>query len=333
MTRIQTFIPSLLASLLAACGDNSTATGFTGATEAVTTGGGDPSSGTEAVDTGTSAAPTTGAGPTSGEASSTGPVAETVDASSDDTGTAASGTGEPSTGEPSTGETSTGEKSTGETSTGETSTGEDTGDTLYAIQDGTIAEGSPVSVAGVIVTAVALDLSGLFAQEPDGGEYSGIWVAVGGGPDISKLAVGDEVDLGGTTVEVAGRTAIDASAGSVTPTGVKGLIVAPEPLPIDVFSKPALAEPWESVLIRITGAPLAVVGLLDGGEFKLVDKGVALAVDDFLFNVPADEVAFPGFGQGASFMQIAGVLNADGEFDLFKLAPRRLEDLAGYKKP
>jgi hypothetical protein len=137
----------------------------------------------------------------------------------------------------------------------------------------------------------------------------------------------------GTTVELAGRTTIDASAGSVTPTGVKGLNVAPEPLPIDVFSKPVLAEPWESVLIRITGAPLAVVGLLDGGEFKLVDKGVALAVDDFLFNVPADELAFPGFGQGASFMQIAGVLNADGEFDLFKLAPRRLEDLAGYKKP
>ncbi len=329
-------IHSLISSLLAlapACGGDSTSTaGFTGATEAATTGGVGPSTG--AVDTGTSAAPTTGDAPT-GEASSTGPVAETSDASTGDTSTGDS-TGGTSTGDTSTGDpaadTSTGDTSTGDTSTGDTSTG-DGGDTLYAIQDGTIAEASPVIVEGVIVTAVALDLSGLFAQEPDGGEFSGIWVAVGDGPDIAALVVGDEIDVTGTTVELAGRTTIDAAAGSVTPTGVKGLVVTPEPLPSAVFSKPALAEPWESVLIRITGAPLAVVGPLGGGEFKLVDKDVALAVDDFLFNVPADVGKFPNFGPGATFTQIAGVVNADGEFDIYKLAPRRADDLAGYQKP
>jgi len=332
MTRVHPFIRSLLAALLApACGDNSTATGFTGATEAVitTTSAGDPSTGV--VDTETGAAPTTG--DTSIDDPSTGPVGDpgdtsTGDASSGDTGVAATSSGDTGAGD--TGTTG----APGDTSTGDTSGGgDDGGDTIYAIQNGTIAEASPVIVEGVIVTAVAPDLSGLFAQEPDGGEYSGIWVAVGDGPDIAKLVVGDEVDLTGTTVELAGRTTIDAAAGSVTPTGVKGLLVAPEPLPIAVFSEPVLAEPWESVLIRISGAPLTVVGLLGGGEFKLTDQGVALAVDDFLFNVPADAVAFPGFGPGATFTQIAGVVNADGEFDGFKLAPRRLEDLASYKKP
>lgn len=73
------------------------------------------------------------------------------------------------------------------------------------------------------------------------------------------------------------------------------------------------------MLIRLSGAPLAVVGIISDGEFKLVDKDVALAVDDFLYNVPGDAVAVPGFGAGAKFTQIAGVLNADG--DSYKLAP------------
>jgi len=332
MTRNHALIPALLAALLApACGDDSTATSFAGATEAATTTPGDPSTGTDTGEPGTSTAPTTGADASSD--TSTGPV--------DATSTGDSGTGEPATastgatatgtsGDP--GDTSTGDPSTGDTSRGDTTTGAG-GDTIYAIQNGTIAEASPVVVAGVIVTAVAPDLSGLFAQEPDGGEYSGIWVAVGDGPAIDKLGIGDEVDVTGTTVELAGRTTLDAAAGSVTPTGVKNLVVAPEPLPSAVFSNPALAEPWESVLIRVSGAPLAVVGPLGGGEFKLADQGVALAVDDLLFNVPADALAFPGLGSGATFTQIAGVLNADGEFDVYKLAPRRLEDLVGYQKP
>ncbi|MBL8973864.1 MAG: hypothetical protein JNK56_24955, partial [Myxococcales bacterium] len=264
-------IPTLLAASLApACGDNSTATSFAGATEAATTTPGDPSTGTDTGEPGTSTAPTTGADASSD--TSTGPV--------DATSTGDTGTGEPATasttgatgttGDP--GDTSTGDPGTGDTSRGDTTTGAG-GDTIYAIQNGTIAEASPVVVSGVIVTAVAPDLSGLFAQEPDGGEYSGIWVAVGDGPAIDKLGVGDEVDITGTTVELAGRTTLDAAAGSVTPTGVKNLVVAPEPLPTEVFSQPALAEPWESVLIRISGAPLAVVGLLGGGEFKLADQG------------------------------------------------------------
>jgi len=49
--------------------------------------------------------------------------------------------------------------------------------------------------------------------------------------------------------------------------------------------------------------------------------------------VPVDIVAFPGFDAGATFTQIAGVLDADGNFDVYKLAPRRPDDLVGYQQP
>ncbi len=121
MTRIHPFIRSLLAALLApACGDNSTATGFTGATEAVitTTSAGDPSTGV--VDTETGAAPTTG--DTSTDDPSTGPVGDpgdtsTGDASSGDTGVAATSSGDTGAGD--TGTTG----APGDTSTGDTSGG------------------------------------------------------------------------------------------------------------------------------------------------------------------------------------------------------------------
>ena len=49
--------------------------------------------------------------------------------------------------------------------------------------------------------------------------------------------------------------------------------------------------------------------------------------------MPVDIVAFPGFDAGATFTQIAGVLDADGNFDVYKLAPRRPDDLVGYQQP
>lgn len=335
MTHRQRSLSALLALLTLphapACGDDSGATGFTGATaQAATSGSTAPVTGTAADDTDTTMVPTsTDESSTTGQAG-TDPVGETVEATS---------TGESSAGDSSAGDSSaadTGASTTaGESSTtdAESSTGARDDDTIYEIQDGTIAAASPVAVERVIVSAVAPDLGGLFVQEPDGGKYSGIWVAVGDGQDIAALAVGDEVDVIGVAVELGARTAIDASTGGVTPTGVQGLAVEPEPLLTEALTTPALAEPWESVLIRISGAPLSVAGIIDAGEFKLVDGNVALVVDDFLFDVPADVVAFPGFDKGATFTQIAGVLNVDGDFDVYKLAPRRPDDLVGYQQP
>ena len=322
MNNLPPMLPALLALvLIPACGASDETTGFTGATEALSTGEaatGDPSTTTGSTGTGTGTAPTTG------EASTAEPTTGAVGETSDSTSTGETGTTGDTTGDT----TGTTGDTTGPGTTG--TTGDDAGDTLYAIQDGTLAAGSPVAVAGVIVTAVAPDLSGLYVQEPDGGEYSGVWVEAGG-QNIAGLAIGDEVDVVGTAVELDSRTAIDVAAGSVTPTGVENIPVAPAPVLSAIFTKAVLSEPWESVLIRLDGAPLAVAGIIGAGEFKLVAGNDALVVDDFLYNVPADMVAFPGLGVGASFTQVAGVLNADG--DLYKLAPRRATDLLGYKKP
>lgn len=334
MNHHQRSLSALLTLLLApSCGDDSTATGFTGGTaQATTSGSTAPPTGTDADDTDTD---TTVVSTSTDESSTTSqagtePVGETIEATS----TGDSSTGDSSTGGSSTTDTGSG-TTDGESGTtdADSSTGARDDDTIYEIQDGTIAEASPVAVERVIVSAVAPDLGGLFVQEPDGGKYSGIWVAVGDGQDIAALAIGDEVDVLGVAAEIGSRTAIDASAGGVTPTGVQGLVVEPEPLLTEALTTPALAEPWESVLIRISGAPLSVAGIIDAGEFKLVDADVALVVDDFLFDVPADVVAFPGFDAGATFTQIAGVLNVDGDFDGYKLAPRRPDDLVGYQQP
>lgn len=327
MTRHPHILPALLAlftlPLAPACGDDSTATGFTGAPGPVTTSGAaDPLTGTDADTTGGAATPTSTSEASTTSQTSTEPIGETAEATS---------SGDSSTSDSSTDDLSTGDSS--DTGTGDSSTGARDDDTIYEIQDGTIAEASPVVALRVIVSAVAPDLTGLFVQEPDGGKYSGIWVAVGDGQDIAALAIGDEVDVLGVAAELGSRTAIDASAGGVTPTGVQGLVVEPEPLLTEALTTPVLAEPWESVLIRISGAPLSVVGIIDAGEFKILGGDVALAVDDLLFNVPADVGAFPGFDAGATFTQIAGVLNADGDFDVYKLAPRRPDDLVGYQQP
>lgn len=317
-------ISLLILPLMPACGDDSTATGFTGATaQATTSGSTAPITGADDTDTATTVVPNSTDESSTTSQAGTEPAGETVEATS---------TGDSSTGGSSTGDSSATDGDSNTTDV-DSSTGARDDDTIYEIQDGTIAEASPVVVERVIVSAVAPDLGGLFVQEPDGGKYSGIWVAVGDGQDIAALAIGDEVDVLGVAAELGSRTAIDASAGGVTPTGVQGLVVEPEPLLTEALTTPVLAEPWESVLIRISGAPLAVAGIIDAGEFKLVDEDVALAIDDFLFDVPADGVAFPGFDVGATFTQIAGVLNADGDFDVYKLAPRRPDDLVGYQQP
>jgi hypothetical protein len=199
--------------------------------------------------------------------------------------------------------------------------------TIYAIQDGTIQADVLVSVKGVIVSAV--DDFGIFVQEPPGGEYSGVWVYTSKmGPDITKLAIGDEVDLTGMTFDLSGLTEIDASKGTITATGQKGLTVTPELLPISTFTDPVTAEPWEGVLVRIEGAPLAVVATPGFDEFVVSGAGDSIYVDEMVYNVMKSPIDFPNFGIGASFTAIQGPLNFT--FGNFKVAPRLKADLEGY---
>ncbi len=340
MTLERTLLLSLALGT-AACGDNGTATSSsssssTGTTDAPTTTNPtattapttgdtgttvDPSGDTQGPSTGDTTDATTDAttgtttDATTGTTGSTGPIVETT---GDTTGT---------TGDTSTGTTST----TGDTSTG--TTGDSMGvtdDPIYEIQNGTIKEASPVDVKGVIVTGISASKTGLFVQEPMGGQYSGAWVYVGkDGPNIMALAVGDEVDITGTTLEFNSLTEIDASLGTVVPTGVKGVKVDPAPVTLATLADPAMAEPWEAVHVRVA-TPLTLAQITMQ-EYLLKNGNEGVVIDDLLYASLMDKVSFPQIGVGASFTAAAGPLNQSGV--AYKIAPRTAADLEGYKPP
>jgi hypothetical protein len=254
----------------------------------------------------------------------------TTDPGTSSTNGSGSETSEPDTtsGEPS----SSSEGSTG----GDPSSSGDTGatdDTIYEIQDGTIAEGTDVDVQGVIITGL-FDQIGMFVQEPDGGEYSGVYVDTGT-TDLTALAIGDEVDITGVTSEgngtLTGLTAIDASNGTIVPTGETGQAPDPELVPLADLAAPGTAEPWEGVLVIVEEDGNLSVTDEEFEEFLVEDSGDAVLVDNFLYNVYDEPETFPNFGVGAQLASVTGPLNFT--YDAFKIAPRSADDLPGYVEP
>jgi hypothetical protein len=327
--------------LAAACNGGETTTLATDTDDGSSTSGDASTSGSP-----TSSPTTTGTPTTTETSTSTTDATSTTDETStttttttttDTTGTSTEGS--TSTTEGSSGTTdetsTTGTSTEGSTSTTEGSTSGSTGDTggdvdntIYEIQDGTIAEMQPVQVKGVIVTGVNPGFTAFFAQEPPGGQHSGVWVYVGQmGPDIKDLKVGDEVDIKGVTLEFDGLTEIDASTGAVTKTGQVGLPVVPEVLPIATFADPAMIEPWEGVFVRVEG-DFTVSTLPGFDEFVVTDNVDDAWVDNLLYSVPLDDVNFPNFYIGSKFTAIQGPLNFS--FMQYKIAPRVKEDLEGY---
>lgn len=324
---------SLIASLTVGCGDDSE-----GRDDAD---GGSSSDGTSGASTGdTTAMTVSDTTPTSdSDASSTGADGSSDDATDTTSDTSAGSTSEGTTGA-STG-SSTGDET--ESSSGDSGTESSSGGTqaetveIFAIQDGTVATGTEVVVQEVVVTGVTglgfpSSFGGFFAQEPEGGANGGIFVFAGGnGPDVSGLSVGDIVTLRGAVVEFPGDaeqqlTELDISSGELEVVGSGGTTPVTD-VDLADFADPATAEPWESVLVRITGA-FEVTERLERGEFVVAAGDTSLIVDDFLLDIPADDGNFPNFDSGAGFESLTGVINFNA--GSFKLAPRGVEDVGGY---
>jgi hypothetical protein len=247
-----------------------------------------------------------------------------------------SATTESSTSEPTGDETTAGDASSSDETTAEeesSGTAGEEGDTIYAIQDGTIAQDTEVDVRGVVITGM-YDQIGMFVQEPAGGEYSGVYVDTGV-TDLTGFAIGDAVDITGVTTEgngsLAGLTAIDASAGTITAAG-GGMALVAAVVPLADLAAPATAEPWEGVLVMVDeGSNVVVSGDNTFGEFFIESGGDEVLVDDFLYDVFEESATFPNFGAGAEFESVTGPLNFT--YDEFKIAPRSEGDLPGYMQP
>ena len=208
---------------------------------------------------------------------------ESDSSSADDTGGTSAGTVD--TGD--TGETTaitTLDDSTGDDTgdTGDSSTGEQPGNTIYEVQDGTLAEDAFVELIGVVVTARALN--GIFVQEPAGGEYSGVFVFSGmGGPDISDAQVGDVIDVSGSIDEYFDFTQIRIDDGTYVNNGA-GDPIEPEVVEIATLSDLVTGEAWESVLVRAEGS-LTVTDISMFEEITVVDSGDEIIIDNFCYDI------------------------------------------------
>ncbi len=207
----------------------------------------------------------------------------------------------------------------GDTTTGDTTTGDTGGmsDTIYDIQMGKFQLMDPVTVEGVIATSgLTFKQDGFFVQDPNGGEYSGIFVYIGG----NKVAVapGDVLTIAGTYDEFFTYSEIKiAKPADIIKTGT-----APVPAPAvvtaaEVATGGAKAENYEGVLVQVKNAKVSAAVDMNG-EFIVDTK---LRVDD-LFFAKVDWVA-PKIGD--TFTTITGPLAYT--FDNFKVAPRTLADL------
>jgi len=208
--------------------------------------------------------------------------------------------------------------------------GDDTGDTgedgvsIYAIQRGEIAEGTLVTIKGVVVTSpVNADKGLAFVQEPGAGEYSGIslylWSEVVTGV---PLKAGDVVDITGEYAEFFGVSQIVVK--NVGNISVVGSAAVPGP---DLVSAAEIArtnpaaEPWEGVRVQLVNPTIAET---NDGFGQYVVEGDALIGNAFVDPLP--QVQLEG-----SFASITGPLHYS--FNEFKLMPASAADLAGYQGP
>jgi hypothetical protein len=148
--------------------------------------------------------------------------------------------------------------------------------TIFEIQDGTIAVGAPVTIRGVVVTAIDRfggTQGGVYVSEPAGGAYSGVFVYNADTTDVDALEVGDLVDVEGGIVDefalksdTSGRalTEIVPPMGgtiSITRVGTGQVPAATLVDPVLAASDVMEAEKWEGVLIRFEN--VSVLGNID----------------------------------------------------------------------
>lgn len=220
------------------------------------------------------------------------------------------------------------DSSSGVPETGSTSTGEIETVTIYDIQQGNVDLNAVVTVDDAIVTAVAVN--GFWAQAEAGGEFSGIFVFSGkDGPDISGVALGDELVLTGAYEEFFELTELNITEGAIEISASPGEGNVPA---AEVVAVADIGEPWESVFVRVEETNPAVLtvtevnAMMDINEFTVEDSNTdTVVIDDFIYDAIDDGVLVE---PNATFESIQGPVNFG--FGAFKITPRVAGDLTGF---
>ncbi|MEO1267863.1 MAG: lamin tail domain-containing protein, partial [Myxococcota bacterium] len=179
--------------------------------------------------------------------------------------------------------------------------------------------GTPVEIQGAVVTAISANGTHIFAQDPQGGPWSGIYLNNGDDLDVSAISEGslinatgfyDEDDFGqdpgaGTLSTL--RLSTITATGSMAPP-------APRMGTTAEYSANETAEPWESVLVVVSDVTVTTAPN-QFGEFEL--DGLLL-VNDLLHVVDPPPVA------DDLFESLIGPLNFS--FERYKIEPRSADD-------
>ena len=208
-------------------------------------------------------------------------------------------------------------------------TGDTTGDgdttggaenTIYEIQEGaamgTFADGTLVSIKGVVVTSPVSAVGSLaFVEEPEGGAWSGISIYLWSEVALAvTLQPGDVVDIVGEYTEFydASQIIIE-NVGDITVVSSAAL-----PGPEVVAAGEVAQEQWEGVRVRVDAAVVAEPN--DGFGQYVLEGGIKIG--NLFIDLPAAQA-------GGTFSSITGPVAYS--FNEFKLSPIDLGDLAGYQ--
>jgi hypothetical protein len=194
--------------------------------------------------------------------------------------------------------------------------------TIQQVQSDTITPSTPVSLSGVIVTAIdeyGAKTGDIWVEEPEGGPFSGVHVYKGDPAVVSTLAIGDKVDITNAvkasfalSTDMTGRTETEleppASGGMVmiTKTGT-GTVPGPDmvnALAIGMMddannngARSMAWRQWDGVLIKVTSVTQTTSVAQIGGATpdptlqKFGITGAAL-VESSLSAFPASGIAF-----------------------------------------
>ena len=181
---------------------------------------------------------------------------------------------------------------------------------LTTIADIQLGQETGIFTDSVVVTrGIVTGVYGSNVSIQDGqGAYSGLWLF---SPDV-PVQLGDEVEVTGAVSEYFDKTQISTPATVILSQG--NALPAAEVL----ATLDAGAEPWEGVLVQVTGA--VTNPSLGFGEWALSDGSGDLAVDDAGFD--AIGAGLVGLGNQ---LQVTGAL--DFSFSAFKLQPRDVADV------
>ncbi|KAB2911744.1 MAG: hypothetical protein F9K40_00265 [Kofleriaceae bacterium] len=226
--------------------------------------------------------------------------------------------------------------------------------TVFQVQSDDMPPGTPVTLRGVVVTAVDnfanprdgnQYVGNFYVAEPEGGAFSGVLVHGAPLDQVAQLAVGDLVDITSAEKDEFSWTGDDKTNTEVVPLANGEMTVTkvgpgtvPAPQVLDALmigqmaetAREAEYEKWEGVLVRVENvsvtSEIRPINQDYPPEAKFVKFSITgvLEVDSSLAEIPYSETGEPWLSGGDCLMSVTGM---GDYFYNYKVLPRATADI------